>query len=104
MQISTFANGAGQWRAEVTFEHTLSESDPRTEFNLGAQWATIRRRARQAIVRAIPEREQKTHESYAEARGRVNASLGRLQVIEQSIDSLGRWHGITLGECEKVTV
>ena len=73
MQISTFANGAGQWRATVTFEHTLSESDPRPEFNLGAQWATIRRRARQAIVRAITER-------------------------EQNIDSLNRWHGVTLGE------
>ena len=98
MQISTFANGAGQWRATVTFEHTLSESDPRSEFNLGVRWANIRRRARRAIVRAITEREQKTHESYAEARGRVNASLGRLQVIEQNIDSMNRWRGVTLGE------
>ena len=98
MQINTFANGAGQWRAQVTFDCALSESDPRPEFNLGAQWAPIRRRARQAVVRAIAEREQRTHESYAEARERVNASLGRLQVIDQSIDSLGRWRGVTLGE------
>lgn len=98
MQISTFANGAGQWRAEVTFEHTLSESDPRPEFNLGAQWANIRRRARKAILREITEREQKTHETYAEALARCNASLGRLQVIEQHIDSMNRWHGVTLGE------
>ena len=98
MQISTFANGAGQWRVTVTFEHTLSESDSRPEFNLGAQWANIRRRARQAIVRAITEREQKTHETYAEVLARCNASFGRLQVIEQHIDSLSRWHGVTLGE------
>ena len=98
MQISTFANGAGQWRVTVTFGHTLSESDSRPEFNLGAQWANIRRRARQAIVRAISEREQKTHETYAEALARCNASLGRLQVIEQNIDSMNRWHGVTLGE------
>ena len=98
MQINTFANGAGQWRAAVQFDHTLSESDHRPEFNLGAQWANIRRRARKDILRAITEREQKTHESYAEARGRVNASLGRLQVIEQNIDSMNRWHGVTLGE------
>lgn len=98
MQINTFANEAGEWRATVTFEHTLSESDSRPEFNLGAQWATIRRRARQAIVRAITEREQKTHETYTEAQARCRASLGRLQVIEQNIDSLNRWHGVTLGE------
>ncbi len=98
MQINTFANGAGQWRATVTFEHTLSESDSRPEFNLSAQWANIRRRARQAIVRAITEREQKTHETYTEALARCRASLGRLQVIEQHIDSLNRWRGVTLGE------
>ena len=98
MQINTFANGAGQWRATVTFEHTLSESDSRPEFNLSAQWANIRRRARKAILRAITEREQKTHETYIEALARCNASLGRLQVIEQNIDSLNRWHGVTLGE------
>ena len=44
------------------------------------------------------EREQKTHETYAEALARCRASLGRLQVIEQHIDSLNRWHGVTLGE------
>ena len=58
MQISTFANGAGQWRAQVTFDFPLSESDPRSEFNLGVQWANIRRRARKDILRAITEREQ----------------------------------------------
>ena len=98
MQISTFANGAGQWRAKVTFDFPLSESDPRSEFNLGVQWANIRRRARKDILRAITEREQKTHETYAEALARCNASLGRLQVIEQNIDSMNRWHGVTLGE------
>lgn len=98
MQISTFANEAGEWRATVTFEHTLSESDSRPEFSLNAQWTNIRRRARRAIVRAITEREQKTHETYAEALARCNASLGRLQVIRQDIDSLNRWRGVTLGE------
>ena len=96
--ITTYANEAGQWRAEITFDHTMSESDPRAEFNVARQMPNLRRRARRAIINAITEREQKTTETYSEARGRVAASLGRLRIIKQNINSINLWHGVTIGE------
>lgn len=96
--VSTFTNGFGDWRARVDFSHTLSENDPREEYNLGAQWQRIRRAARRAIVREIATREQTTRETLAMTEARVRASLPRLAVIEQHIHGSGAWHGVTLGE------
>lgn len=98
LTVSTFTNGFGDWRARVDFSHTLSESDPREEFNIGAQWARIRRAARRAIVREIAEREQKTRETLAMAERRVREALPRLDVIERHVYADNTWHGITLGE------
>ncbi len=71
--------------------------DP-AEFNLQSRWPELRRKARTALVRAIAEREQRTDETLKQAEARVRASLGKLEVIEQSIDSLNRWGGVTFGE------
>ena len=98
MKIRTYANEAGLWRVRLIFGNTLSETDPRPEFNLQHRWAGLRRTARAAIVRAIAEREQRTDETLKQAEARVRASLGKLDVIEQSIDSLNRWGGVTFGE------
>lgn len=97
-EITAYADAYGRWAAEVSFPHTLSESDPRPEFNINHQLPGIRRQARTAIVRELTEREQKTTESWQEAAARVRASLPNLKVLTQNIDSMNRWHGITLGE------
>lgn len=99
LTVSTFTNGFGDWRARVDFSHTLSETDPREEFNLDVQWARIRRAARRAIVREIATREQTTRETLAMAESRVRETLPRLEVIEQHVwHSLNTWHGVTFGE------
>jgi hypothetical protein len=96
--VTTFADGFGRWRARVDFAHTLSESDPRDEFNLHRHWATIRARAREAIVGEVADREQKTGETRRDAERRVRAGLPRLAVVNQGLDSMNCWHGVTLGE------
>lgn len=96
--ITTFADGFGRWRARVDFGHTLSENDPREDFNLDRQWKHIRSRARDAVVAQIVQREQKTHETLAQATHRVRWALPHLVVIDQNIDSLNRWNGVTIGE------
>lgn len=98
LTVTTFTNGFGDWRARVDFSHALSESDPRPEFSLSAQWARIRRAARNAIVCELATREQTTRESFAAATARVRSSLDRLAVIEQHVYGDNTWHGITLGE------
>lgn len=96
--VSTFADGFGRWRAQVEFSRTLSESDPRPEFNLGHQLKAIRTKARSAIVDEIVAREQKTAETRANAEHRIRASLPNLVVVKQGINSMNTWHGVTLGE------
>lgn len=98
VKVHSWADGFGRWSAAVEFPHTLSESDPRPEFNLGHQWPGLRRRARAAIVAELAEREQKTWETYPEAQRRVRASLPRLEVRAQKLDAANRWHGVTFGE------
>lgn len=96
--VNTYANSQGHWRAEVRFNNTKSYSDTRPGFNLHSAISYARRLARKAIVEEITAREQRTYETYEQARVRVSHSLPRLHVIRQNIDSLNRWHGITLGE------
>lgn len=55
--VTTYADGFGTWHAQVAFEHTLSESDPRSDFNLDCKWSSIRRAARRAINRELQARE-----------------------------------------------
>jgi len=102
-RTSAWADTFGHWHARITFSHTLSESDPRAEFSLQRWWPRIRRIARDAIVHEITDREQKTGEPYAAAERRVRASLPRLVVVTQNVDSLGRWHGVTLSEAPDPT-
>lgn len=96
--VTTFADGFGRWRARIDFVHTLSESDPRTEFNLNHHWKALRTRARRAIITELVEREQKSGESRLNAEHRIRTSLPNLVVVEQYLDSMNCWHGITLGE------
>lgn len=96
--IRTYADAHGRWHVEISFSRSLSESDPREEFNLGRHWVNLRRRARAAIVRELAEREQKTHETRAEAEARMRTSLGRLAVTAQKIGSTNLWYGVTFGE------
>lgn len=92
-------NGEGLVRVYVSFAPGgLSESDPRPEFNLQAQWPSIRRLARSEAVKFLAEREQKTTETFAEAKSRVRASLPPLMVIKQNLASTNVWMGVTLGE------
>lgn len=98
LDVSTFTNGFGDWRAKVSFSHTLSDSDPREEFNLGAQWARIRRVARNAIVREIAGRERKPGESLKDAQSRVRGTFPNLDVIDQHVNVSGTWYGVTFGE------
>lgn len=96
--VTTSADGYGRWRAKVEFSRGLSESDPREEFNLGHHWPNIRRRARDAIVNELVAREQKTTETHLTAERRIRASLGRLEVAKQDIDSMNIWYGVTFSE------
>lgn len=99
LTVTTFTNGFGDWRARVDFSHTLSESDPREDFNVSAQWPRIRRAARRAIVRALAEREQTARETLAMAESRVRETLPRLDVIEwHEWHSANTSHGVTIGE------
>lgn len=97
--VCTTADGFGRWSATVHFAHTLSETDTRPQFNLDTRIRTIRRAARDAIVRELVLREQKTNESHAAAEQRVRKSL-RLEISDQIVDSLNRWRGITYREKE----
>lgn len=96
--VTASADGYGTWSAHIEFSRGLSESDPREEFNLGHHWANIRRRARNTIVDELVAREQKTTETRLDAERRIRASLGRLQVAKQDIDSMNIWHGVTFSE------
>lgn len=96
--VHTYADPMGLWRAEIRFNNTKSYSDTRPGFNLYSAISYARKLARKAIIDEITEREQRTYETYEQARARVSNSLPRLHVIRQNIDSLNRWHGITLGE------
>lgn len=92
-------NGEGLVRVYVSFlPGGLSESDPRPEFNLQAQWPGIRRKARNAAVKFLAEREQKTTETFIQAKQRVRKTMGNLEVIKQNITSTNVWLGVTLGE------
>lgn len=98
--ITVSKDGYGVHVVLVVFAHTLSENDPRPEFNLGYQWASIRRRARKAVIDFLTEREQSTSETVNEARERIRSSLGRLDVHHQRLDSMNRWHGVTFREAD----
>lgn len=96
--ITTYTDGFGRWFAHLTFSQTLSGNDPRPEFSLSHQWARIRATARTAIVRKITDREQKTGETRRDAERRVRESLHRLVLIDQDIDAMNHWRGVTFGE------
>lgn len=96
--LSTHADGHGRWRAMLTFEHTLSENDPRPEYNLHHHWPALRRKARTAIVEQLALREQKSNENMATARTRMRRALAPLVVIDQYLDAENRWRGVTFGE------
>ena len=86
-EVATHADGFGNWHATVTFPHTLSESDPRPEFNLNSQWPRIRRLARRAVVREVRSRQS------------APARVDRLVVTDQGIiPGTGLWRSITIGE------
>lgn len=97
-KVITSANGFGLWSAKVVFAHTLSESDPRREFNIQAQLSNIRRAARKAIISELVAREQTVGESDASVRTRVSKSLGRLEITASDLDSMNCWHSITFSE------
>lgn len=97
-KVITSANGFGLWSAKVVFTHTLSESDPRREFNIQAQLSNIRRAARKAIISELVAREQTVGESDASVRTRVSKSLGRLEITASDLDSMNCWHSITFSE------
>lgn len=99
--IQTRANGYGQVVAQIVFVHSLSESDNRPEFNIGARWGNLRKRARRAIVDFIVEREQKTTETRDEARKRISASLGNIEVAASDLDAMNRWWGVSFQEPRK---
>ena len=96
--VTTFADGYGRWRARIDFPHTLSENDPRPEYNLHHHWANLRRKARTAIVNELVDREQKTYESRNDAAWRIRQALPNLQVIDQGITSQNTWTSVTFGE------
>ena len=59
--VQTWADGYGLWHASVPLDNGVSDYQ---------RWRT----AREAIVRAITEREQKTWETLEEARKRISAT------------------------------
>lgn len=97
-EIIVSADGYGRFSAEVRFMRTMSESDSRQGFSLERAFTNIRNRARTAIVDAVAEREQKTGESLDEAKRRIRAKLGQMEVTAQDLDAQNRWHGITFSE------
>lgn len=96
--ITTWANGFGQWRARVEFPHTLSENDPRPEYNLHHHWANLRRKARTAIINELVQREQKTNETREAAVSRIRQALPNLHVIDQGLTAQNTWTSVTFGE------
>lgn len=86
--VTTYADGFGTWHAKVLFEHTLSESDSRPEFNLDCKWSSIRRAARSAINAELQAREN-------------NPAPVRIDVHKQLMYGDNTWYGVEFVESDR---
>lgn len=96
--IRTYADGFGQWRAEVTLDPPLSDTEERPEANLAAQWPAVTQAAREAIIEELVQRHQLNHETEAQARSRLTEYLHNVKLLETTGDELGRVCAVTFGE------
>lgn len=99
LTITTGANGFGLWRANITFNPPLSETaqlGPASD--LVRQWPAICQAARDAILDELVPREQKTGETEAQTRARLDDALPEMQLIEKKIDGMGLCTSVVFGE------
>lgn len=85
--IKTYRDDFGIWYATVEFPHTMSESDPREEFNLNVHWDAIRSSARRAIKR------QAMRYDSADSEWRCN-----VEVYAQGVYGDNTWYSVTFRE------
>lgn len=80
--IYPYPNGFGTWCAQVTL------AQPLTKKLLTEQLPTINAAARAIIVAELTQREQKTHETFAQAEGRVQASVASaLRLVHETANA-----------------
>lgn len=95
--VTTFTNALGIWRVRVDFSERLAENSVNPEYNVERKMPYIRRIARDAIIRELVEREQKTYETEAQAEQRIREYL-KLEIVEVGLTPFNTWTHIILGE------
>lgn len=95
--VSTFTNALGTWRARVDFSERLAENASNPDYNVLRKLPYIRKIARNAIVRELVEREQKTNETEEQAEQRMREYL-KLETVEVGLTPFNTWSHIILGE------
>ena len=98
VETSISVNAFGNYVVTLAFGHSLSESDPRPEYSLQHRWASLRKRARQALVARMAQDLRTTSETPQQALARIRASLPPLVVVSQDVDANNRWHGVSFAE------
>ena len=95
--VTTFTDALGIWRARVDFSERLAENAANPDYNVLRKMPYIRKIARDAIIRELVEREQKTYETEAQAEQRLREYL-KLEIIKVGLTPFNTWTHIILGE------
>lgn len=95
--VTTFTDALGTWRARVDFSERLAENSVNPDYNVDRKMPYIRKIARDAIIRELVEREQKTNETEAQAEQRLREYL-KLEVVKVGLTQFNTWSHIIFGE------
>lgn len=99
LSLTTYANGFGLWRVDITFNPPLSQTaqlGPASD--LVHQWPAICRVARNTLLDELVPREQKTGESEEQTRLRLDEALPAMKLLVKNTDNMGLCTSVTLGE------
>ena len=96
--VTPYLDASGDGLVRVEFEHDLSESDPRPEFNLQQKMPYIRRLAKKKLGQFLGEHYQTTSETLQQAIERFTQTT-HLQIHFQGLTSYNTWTSITFKDC-----
>ena len=96
--VTPYLDASGDGLVCVEFEHELSESDPRPEFNLQQKMPYIRRLAKKKLGQFLGEHYQTTSETLQQAIERCTATC-HLALHKQGLTSYNTWTSITFKDC-----
>lgn len=95
--VTTYTDAFGIWRARVDFNERLAENAANPDYNVIRKMPYIRRIARNAIIRELVVREQKTYETEQQAEQRMREYL-KLGIVKVGLTPFNTWTHIILGE------